>query len=455
MPHSTTPREPTYNGITISTFLDAGSPFSSKNLGRRRPSIRRQQYPTDSSRLLQVDDLETPNLLSPEDVSSDFGRTSRRSFFNNLNPFSSSSSRRSSVSSSSRASSRDSRHQETDGDRTGIFRSPLMNPSPPTRRPRAQSPPPAYSENPSAASGPTLGTPPTYSQNEASTSASTSTTSKGRSQGSNSTSASSSHCGIQGRDDDDFKFLETFDTEFLIDDSASMYGRRWREVGEALVSVVPVCTKHDSDGVGVWFLNKKERRNEYRNVTRAREDEPGTGVSVQGLFQQRRPDGDATLTGTRLREILNRYVRRCERIEAENERRAEQGLDPLDLPKPINIIVITDGQASDDPESVLREMAGRLDAIRAPPYQVGVQFFQVGNDERATLALKQLDDKLGVTGGLSSVRKPVRDMVDTVTFDTVGDGRTGTPRLTRDGILKTVLGAVNRRHDNSNLASRP
>ena len=325
-----------------------------------------------------------------------------------------------------------------------------MNPSPPTRRPRAQSPPPAYSESPSAASGPTLGTPPTYSENGASTGASTSTPSRGRGGDSSSTSASSSHRGIgKGLDDDDFKFLETFDTVFLIDDSASMYGRRWRETGEALMSVVPECTARDADGVDVWFLNKKDRRNQYRNVTRAREDETGTGTSVQELFRQRRPDGDATLTGTRLREILNPYVRRCERIEAENKRRADQGLldadlELLDLPKPINIIVITDGRASDDPGSVLREMAGRLDAIRAPPYQVGVQFFQVGDDERATRSLRQLDNELGA----------VRDMVDTVTFDAVGNGRNRTPGLTRDGILKTVLGAVNRRYDNNHLASR-
>ena len=241
------------------------------------------------------------------------------------------------------------------------------------------------------------------------------------------------------------------------------------------MSVVPVCTAHDADGVDVWFLNKKDRCNEYRNITRARDSDevtgsgPGSEISVESLFRSRRSNGDATMTGTRLHEILDPYVRRCEWIEAANERRMEQGLldlsvntplPRLELPKPINIIMITDGRADDDPASVLRGIAERLDDIRAPPFQVGVQFFQVGGDEIAASALRELDEELSSAGGLQSARdgnrKRVRDMVDTVTFDYVADGQNGARVrvLTRDGILKTVLGAVNRRHDNSKLATR-
>lgn len=62
----------------------------------------------------------------------------------------------------------------------------------------------------------------------------------------------------------------------------------------------------------------------------------------------------------------------------------------------------------------------------------------VGRDEAAKKHLKQLDDEL------ADIAKDdeLRDIVDTVPFT----GSAGT-QLSGDGILKVVLGAVNRRLD--------
>jgi hypothetical protein len=113
--------------------------------------------------------------------------------------------------------------------------------------------------------------------------------------------------------------------------------------------------------------------------------------------------------------------------------------------KPINMIVITDGVPSDDVESVLIAAAKKLDKLDAPPYQVGVQFFQVGNELGAREALRELDDEL-VDGG-------VRDIVDTVTWDIRSGGQT--PVLTAESILKVVLGAVVRRLDRRRSSDQP
>ncbi|KAK3357841.1 hypothetical protein B0T25DRAFT_567099 [Lasiosphaeria hispida] len=43
--------------------------------------------------------------------------------------------------------------------------------------------------------------------------------------------------------------------------------------------------------------------------------------------------------------------------------------------KSVNMIVITDGVPTDDPESVIVSIAKRVDKADAPPYQVGIQFF--------------------------------------------------------------------------------
>lgn len=52
--------------------------------------------------------------------------------------------------------------------------------------------------------------------------------------------------------------------------------------------------------------------------------------------------------------------------------------------------------------------AKRLDKADAPPYQVGIRFFQVGNEHGAVEALQELDD------GLAGKASGLRDVVDTV-----------------------------------------
>ncbi|KAK8241182.1 hypothetical protein IWZ00DRAFT_547693 [Phyllosticta capitalensis] len=213
--------------------------------------------------------------------------------------------------------------------------------------------------------------------------------------------------------DDRFSFLGTFDTVFLIDDSGSMAGRSWRETKQALETITPICTAHDADGIDLYFLNAPDSEF-HHNVT-----VPST---VTEIFSTVRPRG-GTPTGQRLNAILKPYLARVQ-------------ANP-DSTKPLNIIVITDGAPSDDVESVIINAAKKLDRADAPAWQVGIQFFQVGREPEAREHLKQLDDGLAELAG-----EEIRDMVDTVPF--MGEEDT---ELNGEGILKVVLGAVNRRLD--------
>ncbi|VUC20047.1 unnamed protein product [Clonostachys rosea] len=228
-------------------------------------------------------------------------------------------------------------------------------------------------------------------------------------------------------DDDPYAFLTSFDTIFLIDDSYSMTGSRWEEVGQVLKNIVPICTKRDKDGIDLYFINHmSSHRGDasegkadggYYNITN-----PDT---VTRVFNSTRPNG-WTPTGQRLRSILKPYLAKLDKAD-----------DPESV-KPINIIVITDGVPTDDPESVIVQAARKLDALDAPLYQAGIQFFQVGNEPSASQALKALDDDLVDMG--------VRDMVDTCSWDPKsGKGAKG--ELTASQILKAVLGAVVRKID--------
>lgn len=212
--------------------------------------------------------------------------------------------------------------------------------------------------------------------------------------------------------DDRYAFLTSFDTVFLIDDSGSMAGRSWRETAKALEAITPICVAHDSDGIDIYFLNEKDDA-WYHNIKSA--------AVVSEIFSAVRPRG-GTPTGQRLNQILKPYIAR---LTANSET------------KPLNIIVITDGEPSDDVESPIINVAKKLDKLDSPAWQVGIQFFQVGREPGAREHLRQLDDELEqIAGG------ELRDIVDTVPWMGEGD-----QELNSEGILKVVLGSVNRRLD--------
>jgi uncharacterized protein YegL len=132
--------------------------------------------------------------------------------------------------------------------------------------------------------------------------------------------------------------------------------------------------------------------------------------------------GSGTPTGQCLRQILHPYLKEFEKHPTTT--------------KPINIIVITDGEPSDGVEWPIIAAAKKLDKLEAPAWQVGIQFFQVGKEPRARKHLKDLVCLAKIAG------VELRDIVDTVPFSGNED-----EELTAAGILKVVLGAVHRKHD--------
>ncbi|KAJ5642135.1 hypothetical protein N7490_006135 [Penicillium lividum] len=241
--------------------------------------------------------------------------------------------------------------------------------------------------------------------------------------------------------DDPLSFLGSFDTVFLVDDSSSMYGPRWKEAEAAIAAIAPICTQYDSDGIDLYFLNHRNERNTYFQSSRANNSNGAyenikSAQEVREIFSSVTPRG-GTLVGRRLHDILAPYM---QRVQAMQTSRDPDGTypDAEKIAKPVNIITITDGAFSDDAESVIVQVARILDSSQcmAVPWQVGIQFFQIGNDKKAMAYLQELDDDLGKCDDGN-----LRDIVDTVPWR----GSTGT--LNAEGILKCVLGAVNKKLD--------
>jgi uncharacterized protein YegL len=217
-----------------------------------------------------------------------------------------------------------------------------------------------------------------------------------------------------------------------------MAGRSWRETFQALSQLLPIIVARDADGIDIFFLNHQSS-----DLGSAKDGIPAGGyrnvkdvAEVERIFKTVKPGG-GTPMGTRCRSILKPYLTKLE---------AEAKKNKMDEVKALNILAITDGVPSDDVESVLISAAKKLDALDAAPHQVGVQFFQVGNEEGAAEALRELDDGL-----VGLVQGGVRDMVDTCTW-MGGESADGTLKLTADGILKVLLGAVVKRLDRRRLS---
>jgi len=222
--------------------------------------------------------------------------------------------------------------------------------------------------------------------------------------------------------------LQECDTLVLIDDSASMSGYHWSLVSGELALIADVLIQNDPNGIDLFFLNhlSSEKGN------------PDEGRAGTGYLEVQNPDyilnkfnsitpTNGTPTPGRLGLILEAYLALCEQMHRQSSR-----------PRPLNIIVWTDGQCDNySLQTVIVDAARRLDAINAPGNQCGIQFLQVGDLGGVEDWLKRLDDDIQTNYGLT------RDMVDTKKFSDIQ--KTG--GFNAKNLIAVIVGALSKRHD--------
>lgn len=199
-------------------------------------------------------------------------------------------------------------------------------------------------------------------------------------------------------DGTEYSRLSMFDTVFIIDDTLSMRNpvdststghhqmSRWDMLERSLEYIINIVTSHDRDGVDIQFLKNSEQNG--NNIS-----DPAVFLGklrvVRELIQHSSP-------GTEFLDDLSNAI--APRLKQFGEWKAAMAEGKrLKMPKPLNLIVVTDGHADDDDNVTwyLTDIAQELDKLRAPPRQIGIQFVQVGDDESATEWLRKLDDELG------------------------------------------------------------
>ncbi|GJE90444.1 von willebrand factor type A domain-containing protein [Phanerochaete sordida] len=200
-----------------------------------------------------------------------------------------------------------------------------------------------------------------------------------------------------------------------------MTGQRWEEAKSALRHLGKWASQYDKDGIDIYFLNHRTTHGKhgYCNLQNANE--------ILKVLQQVWPSRGTPL-GERIREIMGQYLKEC-RSQSRWPFRSKR-------PKPINVLVITDGCPMDAAENDLKEgiinAALQLDRMKMPLDQVGISFVQIGDDENAAEYLRELDDDLDKRG--------IRDMVDTTPYET---NLSDDPEM----LAKILLGGINRRVD--------
>ncbi|KAJ7767853.1 hypothetical protein B0H14DRAFT_2968794 [Mycena olivaceomarginata] len=224
------------------------------------------------------------------------------------------------------------------------------------------------------------------------------------------------------------EILRKYDTVILVDDSGSMTlpgsrkgVTRWFEAGQALEALAETARQYDTDGIDIYFLNNPRSALNMKSSS-----------EVRSVFDKVKPAG-ATPTGERLDQLLKPRIVELEtaRIEPDGTPRHKKTNEVI---KRVNFIVITDGEATDNPKYAIIDAAARLKAMaNLCLIQIGVQLVQIGNDSAATRALKELDDDLAKAGN-------IRDIVDTTPYSKLNP-------VTADGLIKVLLGGINRRID--------
>ena len=198
--------------------------------------------------------------------------------------------------------------------------------------------------------------------------------------------------------------IANWDIVFVIDDTNSMdtaadsvaasktdqrVTTRWDVLVRGMQYIADIAAKYDEDGVDVYFLCSTKL------------NKPNVQDGQQILDQLGKVILENNTGGTyfekALSPILSQYIQAYKPYYEGRIREA---------PKPMNVIVLTDGAADDglQTEKLLVRVAQALDDMWAPSFQLGIQFVQVGDEEKATKYLKMLDDRLETKHGIRDVR---------------------------------------------------
>ncbi|RXW15249.1 hypothetical protein EST38_g10606 [Candolleomyces aberdarensis] len=215
------------------------------------------------------------------------------------------------------------------------------------------------------------------------------------------------------------KYLNTYHVIFVIDDSTSMImtdgytawdDNRWRQAQGSIGPIADFTFSNNVTSVDMGFMHYR-RSNPFRGIQDSK--------NVLRVFQQARPPQDLgriqrTPTGAVLKFFIDEAIK-----ELNSKINNSEEYKKI---RPTDIIVLTDGEADDDPKAVMGAARKEMDKNKHNHNYIGIQFVQIGNS--STTKLKLADMTKGEYG----------DMADLVPSD-------GTD-LTPEKLTRIMLGGI-------------
>jgi hypothetical protein len=191
--------------------------------------------------------------------------------------------------------------------------------------------------------------------------------------------------------------LRDYHTVFILDDSASMREpistdagetkSRWDVLVEALQYFGDIAAQSDDDGITISFLH-----NRMKDAYNVRSGQQALDILASIDITRSQP----AQLDVALWDVFKEYLETYHQYHMIKRLKLPIIRVQVQPPKPLNVIVITDG-VSHDYEKVERALiraARALPDLGIPQFSLGVQFLQIGNDSGATKRLRLLDDKL-------------------------------------------------------------
>jgi hypothetical protein len=220
----------------------------------------------------------------------------------------------------------------------------------------------------------------------------------------------------------DLASLALYDVVILGDDSGSMYfeppenpGERIEDLKAIVARTADLLTKFDDDGISIRFLNSNVEKD---NLT--------TGVQVEDAFRAVTFSGTTPL-GTKLYErIIKPYLNSKYQTP----------------PKPLMVLVITDGCPSDGHDTfktVVLNARNELERRGWGPNSIAIQVAQVGDDEKARQYLEYLDNDREVGG--------VIDCTSNYEFESMEMKRNNINMTVDMWLVKILVGAIDQSYD--------
>ena len=170
--------------------------------------------------------------------------------------------------------------------------------------------------------------------------------------------------------EDSFAYLTRYETVVLMDDSASMLGRRWQQTSHLLAKMAKVVTKYDPLGFELHFFNK------------AGFDHVSTPESIREKFETM-PSGFSRPIAPLLERELSKYISKYR--------------NNIEL-KGLNLLVVTSGIQHNEDQvlEVIYQASREMEVLKAAKEKISIQFIQIGSDKALRTFLEGFDDAYAV-----------------------------------------------------------